>query len=251
MFAGQTGQLMDYQAMLVDPTQFKQVLINLPSHGVRGANITLPFKEEAYKHATTTGQAATLAGAANTLSFSDNGEIRADNTDGKGLVQDLTHNLNIPISASRVLLVGAGGGARGVLGPLLDQGPEQLVIANRTEERAQQLALAFVKLGPVQFRSFDALKGMQFDLIINATSAGLSGLRAPLPDGIVSPSGACYDMIYGPGAEPFLNWAAQQGVNNRADGTGMLVEQAAESFTIWRGTRPDTRPVINALKRQT
>lgn len=247
-FAAQTGERLRYEAMDVEPGTFAAAVAAFRQAGGRGLNVTLPFKEEAIALADSASGRATLAGAANTLSFTPDGGCHADNTDGVGLVRDLQDNLGIVIAAKRVLLLGAGGAARGVVAPLLDAAPGSLVIANRTHPRAVGLARAFVAHGPVSARKLDALAGDAFDLLINATSASLRGERPEVPAEAVAAGACCYDMMYASEPTPFMRWAVAAGAAHCADGVGMLVEQAAEAFYLWRGVRPHTPEVIVALR---
>lgn len=240
-FARQTGQDMSYEAILAPRDGFAASVAAFIAAGGRGANVTVPFKEEAYRLASRLSPRAQHAGAVNTLVFDDG--ILGDNTDGAGLVADLTRNLRCALAGKRILLVGAGGAARGVIDPLLDQTPAELVIANRTVSRAQELADRFGR--GVRACGFDALD-MPFDLVINATAASLAGELPPLSPRIFTAGTLAYDMMYGRDT-PFLAFARSHGAAT-ADGLGMLVEQAAEAFYLWRGVRPDTAPVIAALR---
>ena len=241
-FARQTGQDMTYEAILAPLDGFTDSVAQFVAAGGRGANVTVPFKEEAYKLANRLSPRAQRAGAVNTLSFDTNG-ILGDNTDGAGLVADLTRNLNRTLAGKRILLLGAGGAARGVIEPLLEQQPATLVIANRTVSRAQELAELF-ECG-VTACSFDAAD-TPFDIVINATAASLAGELPPLSPSIFTPDTLAYDMMYGRDT-PFLSFARAHGAAT-ADGLGMLVEQAAEAFFVWRGVRPDTAAVIASLR---
>jgi shikimate dehydrogenase len=241
-FARQTGQDMTYEAILAPLDGFADSVAAFIAAGGRGANVTVPFKEEAFRLASRLSPRAQRAGAVNTLSFDADG-ILGDNTDGAGLVADLTRNLNCTIVGKRVLLLGAGGAARGVIEPLLDQQPAALVIANRTVSRAEELAELFGR--GVRACGFDAAN-TPFDLVINATAASLAGDLPPLSPRVFTPDTMAYDMMYGRDT-PFLDFARTHGART-ADGLGMLVEQAAEAFHLWRGVRPDTAPVIAALR---
>ncbi len=241
-FARQTGQDMTYEAILAPKDGFAASVAAFVAAGGRGANVTVPFKEEACRLATRLSARAECAGAVNTLTFAS-GEIRGDNTDGAGLLADLTQNLGRDLAGRRILLLGAGGAARGVIEPLLAQQPATLVIANRTVARAQALAGLFGH--GVVACGFDALAGA-FDVIVNATAASLAGELPPLPPTIFAAGSLAYDMMYGRDT-PFLAFARTHGVAT-ADGLGMLVEQAAEAFFVWRGVRPDTAPVIASLR---
>lgn len=243
-FARQTGQDLDYRAILAPLDGFAAAIARFREAGGAGANVTVPFKEEAFRLATRLTPRAEQAGAVNTLKF-DNDGVLGDNTDGAGLVRDLTLNLKQPLAGKSLLLMGAGGAARGVIGPLLAEQPGRLVLANRTVEKALQLAELFG--GRISGAPYAALAGQRFDIVINATAASLKGELPPLPEDLLHPGALAYDMMYG-SETPFMAWARQHGAERVADGLGMLVEQAAESFFLWRGIRPDTAPVIASLK---
>ena len=245
-FARQTGQDLIYGTLLAPKDAFAATADAFRARGGRGLNVTLPFKSEACRYATVLSARARAAQAANTLKF-DGAAILADNTDGAGLVNDLLHNLGFAIAGRRILLLGAGGAARGVLEPLLQQRPAQFMLANRTPDKAQQLAQSVH--GAIEAGAYTALAGRQFDLVINATSASLAGELPPLPSGVFAPGALAYDMMYGKGETPFLVFAREQGAARSADGLGMLVEQAAESFFIWRGVRPDSAAVLQLLRQ--
>jgi shikimate dehydrogenase len=247
-FAAQTGQRITYTAMQVDPGGFEQAVGNFFAHGGKGLNVTVPFKQEAWALADELGPEAKQAGAVNTLLMNDSGVLVGRNTDGVGLVRDILHNHGGTIVGQRILLVGAGGAARGVLQPLLAEQPEQLVIANRTASRAHELAADFGQLGDVTGSSFEELAGQHFDLILNATAASLQGEVPPLPDECCTETTWCYDMMYGAEPTAFMLWAQQHHAQKVLDGLGMLVEQAAESFLHWRGVRPETAPVIQQIR---
>lgn len=246
-FAEQTGQDMEYEAILAPRDGFSTSLDAFIASGARGANVTVPFKEEAFSRAVRLTPRALLAGAVNTLKFSD-GDILGDNTDGAGLTQDILANLGYPLKGKRVLLLGAGGAARGVIGPLLGAETDLLVVANRTLGRAQSLASQFSEYGAVTGTDYASLAGHSFDVVINATSAGLSGDALPLPDGLFAPGSLAYEMVYGHSDSHFALLARRQGAGRLADGLGMLVEQAAEAFLLWRGVRPDGASVLAALR---
>lgn len=248
-FAEQTGQALHYRAHKVELGRFAEVASEFFRNGGRGLNITVPFKLDAFEFADELSGRARRAGAVNTLARGEDGRIYGDNTDGVGMVRDINDNLGWPVTGKRILVLGAGGAVRGILGPLLKQRPEELVVANRTLEKAEALAELFAELGPVSGQPFEALPGRQFDLIINGTSASLSGDLPPLPSHILSNEGSAYDMMYGAEPTPFMRWAAAEAAWAVSDGLGMLVEQAAESFCIWRGVRPDTRPVIELIRQ--
>ena len=251
-FAVQTLQAMEYNRQLVELNDFADAADRFFQAGGRGLNITVPFKQDAYSYGSRTTPRARRAGAVNTLAMQSDGTVLGDNTDGVGLVTDIKDNLGWPIRAKRILILGAGGAARGVLEPLLAEQPQHIVIANRTVDKALQLSKGFAELGYILGCGLDMLEGQEFDLIINGTSASLQGDLPPLPDNVIAPSAdhsktACYDMMYGAEPTAFMSWARQRGAL-AADGLGMLVEQAAESFNLWRGIRPDTQHVIDALR---
>jgi shikimate dehydrogenase len=239
-FARQTAQRLTYTAIQVDEGGFEQAAGNFRAAGGKGLNVTVPFKRVAWAWVDRRSARAERAGAVNTIAFKD-GAAYGDNTDGVGLVRDITVNLRAAISGRRVLIAGAGGAVRGVLEPILEQHPRELVIANRTVDSATELAALFSSDRlVVTGSSFEALSGREFDLVINGTAASLRGAELPLPPTILAPDCLCYDMMYAAEPTPFLRWAQAQGAARGADGLGMLVEQAAESFLLWRGVRPDT-----------
>ncbi len=247
LFARQTGQNIEYSAIQVDPGGLEQALGNFQASGGKGLNITVPFKRTAWELMDELSDRARLAGAVNTILFRDDTRY-GDNTDGVGLVRDLRENHGVTLAGRTILMLGAGGAARGVLGPLLAERPTRLVIANRTPGRARDLAEEFHSLGEVSGCGFPALEGERFHLVINATSASLAGELPPLPTDLLHEGACCYDMMYGAEPTPFLRWAREHGAAETIDGLGMLVEQAAESFHLWRGVRPDTAPVIETLR---
>jgi shikimate dehydrogenase len=251
-FARQTGQDIEYSRLLAPPDGFQGTVESFRASGSKGANVTVPYKLQAFDLADEVSQRAKDAQAANFLSF-ESGRIYADNTDGAGLIRDITGNLGFDMAGRRVLLMGAGGAARGALQPLLAQHPAILTIANRTVEKALQLAEAFrchASASVLSGLRYAELAGQHFDLVINATSSSLQGELPPLPAGVFAESSLAYDMMYGKGLTPFLAFARSQGAPRLADGLGMLVEQAAESFLLWRGVRPETRAVIELLRDQ-
>ena len=253
LFAEQTNQSINYTAIQVDTGGFKQAVGNFAAHKGKGLNITVPFKEEAWALVSERSERAERAGAINTIKLIDN-KLVGDNTDGVGLVNDLKNNHKIELTGKRILLMGAGGAARGVLAPLLNEKPEIITIVNRTQSKAKELAAHFNDLGSIVGCGYDDLvdnisAGKQFDIIINATAASLHGELPPLPDKIVATKGCCYDMMYGK-TTLFMQWAEEQKVETIADGLGMLVEQAAESFYIWRGVRPETKTVLDTLRKE-
>jgi shikimate dehydrogenase len=247
MFARQTGQAMSYRLFDFAPEQVEERIAGFFAQGGRGLNITLPYKVTALARASELTSRAQHAGAVNTLALRKDGSILGDNTDGAGLTQDLCVNQRFVVTRRRLLIIGAGGAARGVLAPLLGLEPEIIVIANRTADRAKALATAFAPMGNVQGVGFRYITGGAFDLIINATSASLTGEMPDVPVGIVGPDTFCYDMAYGKGETSFVRWAIERGCRAAVPGWGMLVEQAAESFRLWRGVRPHTGPVLAAL----
>lgn len=248
-FAQQTGQTLRYEKILAPLDGFATAIATFQQAGGRGCNVTLPFKGEACALAHVRSERAERAQAVNTLRCEADGTLFGDNTDGVGLLRDLTVNHCAHLEGQRILLLGAGGAARGILAPLLATRPARLVIANRTAERAAQLARGFADLGTVTGGGLDALAAEAgFDLILNATAAGVRGEMPPLPETILAEGGWCYDLYYARTPTPFLRWARQHGAAHTLDGLGMLVEQAAESFHLWRGLRPETTPVIEALR---
>jgi shikimate dehydrogenase len=249
-FAALTGQNLQYTRQLVPLDGFAQAVRAFAQAGGRGCNVTVPFKLEAAQCATTCSERVQLAAAANTLVFHD-GAIHADNTDGLGLVADIQRNAGVPLAGCDVLLVGAGGAAAGVLGPLLHEAPRSVAVVNRTAARAQALVQAHAPLATLQKTELLALD-MQalerdFDIIINATASSLAGAGVPVPAHVLRPGSLAYDMMYGSAAQPFLDWAARHGACPR-DGLGMLVEQAAEAFALWRGVRPPSAQVLAELR---
>ena len=249
LFAAQTGHDLEYDTLLAPLDDFSACALGFFKQG-RGANVTVPFKEEAFRLVDTLTPRAQRAGAVNTLSKLADGTLQGDNTDGAGLVRDLTVNAGVELAGKRILLLGAGGAVRGVLEPLLAHNPASLVIANRTVEKAEQLAREFADLGPVAASGFSWLHE-PVDLIINATSASLAGELPPIAASLIQPGQTvCYDMMYGKESTPFCRWATEHGAAKVLDGLGMLAEQAAEAFFIWRGVRPDTGPVLDELRRQ-
>lgn len=251
-FARQTGQALSYEALLAPLDGFAAAVAAFRAAGGRGMNVTVPFKLEAHALADRLTPRAAAAGAVNTLAFSTAG-VLGDNTDGAGLVRDIAANLGIALAGRRVLLLGAGGAARGALLPLLAERPATLTIANRTGSKAVALADAFHGHQPevaIDAGGFAALAGRRFDVVINATAASLADEAPPLPAGLYADGALAYDMMYGRGHTPFLAAARADGAARLADGLGMLVEQAAESFLLWRGVRPDTAPVLAELRAQ-
>jgi shikimate dehydrogenase len=241
LFARQTGQDLRYEAILAPLDGFADSVGDFAAAGGRGANVTVPFKEEAFRLADTLTPRAQAAGAVNTLTF-EHGRIHGDNTDGAGLVRDIAYNLGAAIAGRNALILGAGGAARGVILPLLAERPAILFVANRTAGKAVELAAAF----NIEGGGFESLAGRAFDLVINATSAGLADAALPLPPSVFATGCLAYEMLYGR-ETPFMAQARIAGAAV-ADGLGMLVEQAAEAFHLWRAVRPDTAPVIASLR---
>ena len=249
LFAEQTDQNLRYEAIEIDLEAFADGVLGLRREGLRGLNVTVPFKRDAFELCDNLSPRARDAGAVNTLLFEDDDRIAGDNTDGVGLTRDLVGNLKILIRHRKVLILGAGGAVRGVIGPLLVQRPRSLAIANRTLERAEELAEDFSGLGRIDVFAYDDLGRDNYDLIINGTAAGLAGEVPPVPDGVLGINSVCYDMMYRLDEDTaFVQWAWSRGAVAAYDGLGMLVEQAAESFYIWRGLRPKTAGVIAALR---
>jgi shikimate dehydrogenase len=248
-FARRTRQRLVYTAIQVDEGGFAQALGNFFAAGGKGLNITVPFKQQAWTLVDRRSGRAERAGAVNTIRLEADGTLYGDNTDGAGLARDLDANLSWPVAGRRVLLVGAGGAVRGVVEALLALRPAALAIVNRSRERALELRDLFAG-GDVAIdaRGFDELAGERFDLVVNGTSASLHGEELPLPASVLAPGCRCYDMMYGAEPTPFLHWASREGAAGVADGLGMLIEQAAEAFTIWRGVQPDTAGLEQQLR---
>ncbi len=248
-FAAQFGVDMAYTRQLVAAGGFDTAARQFFQGGGMGLNVTVPFKQDAYHFANRLTARAKRAGAVNTLAVQKGRAVLGDNTDGAGLVSDITGNLGWSVVGKRVLILGAGGAVRGILQPVLAQNPRELVIANRTVEKAQQLVKEFTRMGSLSAVGVDNLVDLQaFDMVINGTSASLGGDLPSLPDRLLARNARCYDLMYGAAPTVFMNWATGHGALAVADGLGMLVEQAAESFFLWRGLRPATEPVIAALR---
>ncbi len=248
LFALQTGQDIQYELLQVSPEKLETAVRQFQRTGGKGLNITVPHKSEVARLVDQTSDRAATAGAVNTLAF-NGGEIIGDNTDGIGLLRDLAINLGVTIEGANILILGSGGATRGIVGPLLEMQPESLRIANRTLDKAQMLADHFSRSGPVSACRFNAVPVAEpYDVIINATSAGLKGEAPPYPAAAVSENTFCYDLSYGLKPTPFSVWAREAGAAQSVMGWGMLVEQAAESFNIWRGVRPETAPVLKQMK---
>lgn len=244
-FASQTQQDISYQAIEAPLDGFKATIERLMQEGYKGCNVTVPFKFEAYQLCKQLTGRAQAAQAVNTLFFRD-GQVLGDNTDGAGLLADIEQNLACRLLFKKVLLMGAGGAAHGVIWQLFNAGAT-ITVANRTVEKAQQMVSEFAPYGTVFASSYEALAGKKFDVVVNATSSSLADELPPLPEGLFAPNALAYDMMYGR-QTPFLKFAAAQGAARLADGLGMLVEQAAEAFCKWREVRPDTAPVIASLR---
>lgn len=250
LFAAQTGQSVEYTARDVDGPDFETAVRDFFAGGGKGLNCTVPLKELAWRFADIRSNRAERAKAVNTLALRPDGAIFGDNTDGAGLLRDLKVNLRLPLSGKSILVLGAGGASRGIIQPVLEASPRRLVIANRTVDKAKVLAAEFQDLGPVEGSGFDTLAGQSFDLVLNATAASLSGEVPPLPPGLLKKHASCYDLAYAAGTTPFVRWGKDAGAALSVDGIGMLVEQAAEAFQIWRGVYPETAPVIALLNRE-
>ncbi|MDJ0926414.1 MAG: shikimate dehydrogenase [Gammaproteobacteria bacterium] len=249
LFAKQTKQDISYEAFDIRPDDLDKEVRRLVKDGLRGFNVTVPHKEAIAELADVLVGQALRCKAVNTVTVAEDGTLAGDNTDGLGLLRDLRRNLRVSLAGELILILGAGGATRGIVPALLEAEPAELKIANRTSERAELLADEFGEYGPVQACTFDALEQQPFDLVINATSAGLRGETPPFPSSIIGPDTVCYDLSYAMSETPFLSWAREHGGENLYQGWGMLVEQAAESFMIWRGERPDTEDVLRRLRR--
>ena len=247
IFAEQTGQALEYGAQEVPAEHFPAAVAAFFAGGGKGLNCTIPLKELAWAYADKKTERARLSKAVNTLALQADGSILGDNTDGVGLITDLMINHGVNLTGSRILILGAGGASRGIIGPLLEQSTHSIVIANRTVDKAIKLAAEFCHKGSITGCGYDDLKNQQFDLIINATSTSLSGQLPPLPEDLLAKNGICYDLAYSNDPTVFVRWGLENHAVKSLDGLGMLVEQAAEAFFIWRGVRPKTRPVIELL----
>ncbi len=246
-FADATGESLSYEAIAVPPDQLIETVQSLHQQNYLGLNVTLPHKLEVMRHCEQLTERAQLAGAVNTLLRTERG-WQGDNTDGEGLIRDLAR-LGYAVRQQRVLVLGAGGAVRGILEPLLAEQPAELVVSNRNPWKPEALAEAFKEVGTLRPCTHLALKGDRFDLIIHATAAGHAGDFPKLPGQLLAEGGACYDLSYGQAHAPFRAWAQTQNAGRIADGLGMLVEQAAAAFALWRGVRPDTQPVMGLLRR--
>ncbi len=247
-FANQTEQDLDYITRKIPLDDLAGGLKKLQAEGFKGINITVPFKEQAWLQVLDKSPHAQRAGAINTIIFNDDGTLTGDNTDGMGLCRDLVDNNQIVLKGKRLLLLGAGGAARGVIEPLLQYQPSSLFIANRTASKATDLCTLFAGFGNIDGGGYDELSGT-FDVIINATAASLNGEVPPLPDNLLNPNAICYDMMYSDSDTAFITWAKQHGAAKAIDGLGMLVEQAAVAFQLWRGVQPETQAVIMLIRQ--
>ncbi len=249
LFAKQTKQSLVYTAELAETGKFESAVRQFINNNGKGLNITVPFKENAWALSESRSPRALRAGAVNTLKLQEDGSLFGDTTDGTGLVNDLLHNHNIVLQNKKILIIGAGGAVRGTLQALLEQQPSLLLVSNRTAAKAIQLADNFSDLGPIHGCGLQDISD-DFDIIINGTSASLQGDLPALPESIFNRNSCSYDMMYAAQATPFMQWSAACGVSTVFDGLGMLVEQAAESFYIWRNIKPETRPVIDIIRQQ-
>ncbi len=249
MFAKAAAQNLVYRLFDIEPDAFRGETLRLFTSGVRGLNITLPHKQAAAELVNELTPRAARAQAVNTIALDRDAILLGDNTDGVGLTRDLEQNLGLDLTQKRILILGAGGAVRGVLGPLMERGLQKLVIANRTPARALQLAAEFTDLGAIDGCGFAELEGPPYDLIINGTAASLRGEMPEMPVGLVGEETVCYDMAYGRGQTPFTLWARSLHAARTTKGWGMLVEQAAAAFLLWRGVQPVTKPVLQALAK--
>ena len=248
LFAEQTEQQLVYTAELAEVENFDQRIAEFVKNNGKGMNITVPFKQQAWELSTKRSERAERAGAVNTIIVQPDGQYFGENTDGVGLVRDLTKNHQVELKDKRILILGAGGAVRGVIEPIMKQSPSELYIANRTFPKALELAVDFSDLGKIKGCGFDALEGQSFDIVINGTSASLQGDLPPLPDALFNDNACAYDMMYAAKPTIFMDWASQHGAEKVFDGLGMLVQQAAESFNLWRGVQPEAKPVIEAIR---
>lgn len=247
-FAKQTNEDLNYEKIKVETKNFATDVANFQMDNGKGLNITVPLKEEAFKLATELTERARRAGAVNTLILKSSKQYIGDNTDGIGLVRDLTENHKTTLRGKDILILGAGGAVRGILEPFIQQKPSRIVIANRTLKRAQDLATDFSDIASIEVFEYEQLAGQQFDIIINGTSASLSGNLPPLVNNLLKNNSTTYDMMYGKQDTPFMTWSKENNATHVFDGLGMLIEQAAESFYCWRKVRPNTQAVINSLR---
>lgn len=250
IFAEQTRQALEYSAQEVPAEQFSKAVTDFFTNGGKGVNCTIPLKEHAWAYADIKTERAYIAKAVNTLALQLDGSLLGDNTDGIGLVTDLMSNHGVILAGSKILILGAGGASRGIIAPLLEQSVQSIVIANRTIDKAINLAAEFQHKGAITGCGFCDLSNQSFDLIINATSTSLSGQLPPLPEALLAKNGVCYDLAYSNEPTVFVKWGEENRALKSLDGLGMLVEQAAEAFFIWRGIRPKTQPVIELLNAE-
>lgn len=248
LFASQTGIKLDYQAIEVPADRFDEYVDLFASQGGLGLNITVPFKEQAHSFCTVLTERANLCGSVNTIRFDEQLHSHGDTTDGRGFINDLRDNHQINIKEKAVLILGAGGSVRAILEPICEQQPSQILIANRTVSRAEELADKFSEFGNIAACSYADLSQQPFDLIVNGTSLSLMGELPAIPESVINKTTCCYDLMYSDTGTVFMQWATEQGAAKVVDGLGMLVEQAAESFLIWHGVKPDTASVIKALR---
>ena len=246
LFASQTDQDISYEAFDIAPETLSTKLYKLVDDGIKGLNVTVPLKNDVADLMNNLSERALVSGAVNTVEVKD-GKLTGDNTDGVGLIRDLHDNIGFDLENSAILILGAGGATRGIVPALMETGPASIQIANRTLEKSRDLVTHFSTLGNISACRFDALSDETFDLIINATSAGLDGEMPPFPASIINADVVCYDLSYAMADTPFTQWAKENGAKQVHQGWGMLVEQAAESFFIWRGVRPETGPVRTRL----
>lgn len=250
LFAEQTLQTLNYSAQEVPAESFDSAVSEFFKQGGKGLNCTVPLKQLAWQRADILSERAQFSKAVNTLVLQENGHLLGDNTDGIGLVADLTINHAISLLNSRILILGAGGASRGIIGPLMEKSPAHIVIANRTVEKAITLSHEFSQLGEIKGCAYNEIKNNEFDLILNATSASLTGKLPPLTDNLLAKNGSCYDLAYGNQPTAFVKWGLAHQAEKSLDGLGMLVEQAAEAFCIWRGVRPETKEIIALLNSE-
>jgi shikimate dehydrogenase len=246
VFARQTHQHLTYELIDAEPSEFETAVRGFGAAGGKGLNITVPYKQAAFALCNETSTAARAAGAVNTISLA-HGRLRGDNTDGIGFIRDVTVNQREMLAGRRIVVLGAGGAARGIVGPLLAEQPSEVTIANRTKERAEQIVALFAGTSLVAHGFAELPSLAPYDVLINATSAGLKGESPPFPASLIGPHSFCYDLVYSAGPTPFVVWANNHGARRAVQGWGMLVEQAAESFAIWRRVRPDTKALLQQL----
>lgn len=248
LFAEQTKQQLHYASILVALDGLSSALTEFKKEGGKGVNITLPFKHRAFSLVDSVSERAQRAEAINTIQFNEDGTLFGDNTDGVGLVRDILTNHKVSIKNKRILVLGAGGAVRGVLDAIIGEQPSEVVVSNRTENKAVALAEAFADVGPIIACPLSLLENNSFDMVINGTSASLQDEMLDLPGSILKEGAFCYDMVYGKGLTPFLRWAREQGAVTCVDGLGMLVEQAAESFYLWRKIKPETGSILSEMR---